>query len=77
MCKEGVDIALRGTAPALIWNLDGCYYNTATATTRRLKGRSRPAMGILEIEGRSLVLHDIKTDNLERTIALRTELRTR
>jgi 3',5'-cyclic AMP phosphodiesterase CpdA len=80
VCKEvGVDIVLSGHKHLpWIWNLDGCFFiTTATATTRRLKGRSRPAMGILEIEGRSLVLHDIKTDDLGRAIVLRTELRVR
>jgi 3',5'-cyclic AMP phosphodiesterase CpdA len=78
VCKEvGVDIVLSGHKHLpWTWNLDGCLFITAaTSTTRRLKGRSRPAMGLLEIEDHELVLTEVKTDDLSSTTVLRTRLR--
>lgn len=80
VCKEvGLDIVLSGHKHIpWIWNLDGCYFITAaTATTRRLKGRSRPSMGMLEMDGGRLVVRDIKTDDLESTTVLETRLKER
>ncbi|MBI0583814.1 MAG: metallophosphoesterase [Methanomassiliicoccus sp.] len=78
ICKEaGVDIVLSGHKHlAWVWDLDGCFFITAaTSTTRRLKGRSRPSMSILEIEDRDLTVREIKTDDLEESVVLRTRLR--
>lgn len=80
VCKDvGVDIVLSGHKHIpWIWNLDGCYFITAaTATTRRLKGRSRPAIWILELDQGRMVLRDIKTDNLESAVVLDVQLRDR
>lgn len=80
VCKEvQVDIVLSGHKHLpWVWNLDGTYFiTTATSTTRRLKGRSRPAMGIIELDGRRLTLTEVKTDDLQSTVVLRTELRNR
>lgn len=80
LCKEAsVDLVLSGHKHfPWIWNLDGTYFvTTGTATTRRLKGRSHPAMGMLDIGGDELVLHEIKTDTLEREVLLRAPLRNR
>jgi 3',5'-cyclic AMP phosphodiesterase CpdA len=78
VCKEvSMDLVLSGHKHLpWTWNLDGCHFITAaTSTTRRLKGRSRPAMGILEIEGRELTMTEVKTDDLTSSVTLRTRLR--
>lgn len=78
VCKEvEVDLVLSGHKHlSWIWNLNGCHFITAaTSTTRRLKGRSRPSLGILEIEDRQLVLREIKTDDFESSVVLRARLR--
>lgn len=80
LCKEAsVDLVLSGHKHfPWIWNLDGTFFvTTGTATTRRLKGRSHPAMGMLDITDREMVLHGIKTDTLEREELLRAPLRNR
>jgi Icc protein len=78
VCKEvSMDLVLSGHKHLpWTWNLDGCHFITAaTSTTRRLKGRSRPAMGILEIEDRGLTMTEVKTDDLTSSVTLRTRLR--
>jgi 3',5'-cyclic AMP phosphodiesterase CpdA len=78
ICKEvPVDIVLSGHKHLpWTWNLDGCLFITAaTSTTRRLKGRSRPAMGLLEIEDHELSLTEVKTDDLSSAVVLRSRLR--
>jgi 3',5'-cyclic-AMP phosphodiesterase len=78
VCKEvSMDLVLSGHKHLpWTWNLDGCYFITAaTSTTRRLKGRSRPAMGILEIEDHQLTMTEVKTDDLTSSVTLRTRLR--
>jgi Icc protein len=78
VCKEvSMDLVLSGHKHLpWTWNLDGCYFITAaTSTTRRLKGRSRPAMGILEIEDHELTMTEVKTDDLTSSVTLRTRLR--
>lgn len=78
ICKEvGVDIVLSGHKHlAWVWNLDGCYFITAaTSTSRRLKGRSRPAMNIMDIDGRDLVVREIRTDDLHQEVVLKGRLR--
>jgi 3',5'-cyclic AMP phosphodiesterase CpdA len=78
VCKEaGVDIVLSGHKHLpWIWNLDGCLFiTTATSTTRRLKGRSRPAMSILDIEDHRLEVTEVRTDDLSSVVVLRAELR--
>jgi Icc protein len=80
LCKEaGVDIVLSGHKHLpWIWNLDGCFFITAaTSSTRRLKGRSRPSMGLLEIDGQELTLREIRTDDLESEQVLKARLRDR
>jgi 3',5'-cyclic-AMP phosphodiesterase len=78
VCKEvSMDLVLSGHKHLpWTWNLDGCYFITAaTSTTRRLKGRSRPAMGILEIEDHELTMTEVKTDDLTSSVTLRARLR--
>ncbi|MDW5564008.1 MAG: metallophosphoesterase family protein [Methanomassiliicoccus sp.] len=80
ICKEaGVDIVLSGHKHlAWVWNLDGCFFITAaTSTSRRLKGRSRPAMNIMDIEGRELMVREIRTDDRHEEVVLRARLRDR
>lgn len=78
ICKQAeVDIVLSGHKHLpWVWNLDGCLFITAaTSTTRRLKGRSRPAMGLMDIEDGVLVLREVMTDDLEEREVLRSPLR--
>jgi len=78
VCKEvDVDIVLSGHKHlAWTWNLDGCLFITAaTSTTRRLKGRSRPAMGLMDIEDRALTLTEVRTDDLSSSVVLKADLR--
>jgi 3',5'-cyclic-AMP phosphodiesterase len=78
ICKEAqVDIVLSGHKHlAWVWNLDGCYFITAaTSTSRRLKGRSRPAMNIMDIDGRELAVREVRTDDLHQSVVLRGRLR--
>ncbi len=74
--EAGVDIVLSGHKHlAWVWNLDGCYFITAaTSTSRRLKGRSRPAMNIMDIDGRDLVVREIRTDDLHQEVVLKGRL---
>lgn len=75
--EAGVDIVLSGHKHlAWVWNLDGCLFITAaTSTSRRLKGRSRPAMNIMDIEGRELTVREIRTDDLHEEVVLRARLK--
>jgi len=75
--EAGIDIVLSGHKHlAWVWNLDGCLFITAaTSTSRRLKGRSRPAMNVMEIEGRELIVREIRTDDLHEEVVLRSSLR--
>lgn len=78
VCKEAeVDIVLSGHKHLpWIWNLDGCLFiTTATSTTRRLKGWSRPAMGILNIEDHRLEVTEVRTDDLSSAVVLKADLR--
>jgi 3',5'-cyclic AMP phosphodiesterase CpdA len=78
VCKEvGMDIVLSGHKHLpWTWNLDGCLFITAaTSTSRRLKGRSRPAMGILDVENHQLTMTEVRTDDLSSKVVLKTQLR--
>ncbi len=77
-CKEvGVDIVLSGHKHlAWVWNLDGCHLITAaTSTTRRLKGRSRPAMNMIDIVSGEVTVRMICTDDLHEETVMRGRLR--
>jgi Icc protein len=77
LCKEvGVNFVLSGHKHLpWIWNLDGTYFiTTGTATTRRLKGRSNPAFGLLEIAEGEAVLRQVNVDTNEGREVLRTTL---
>ena len=78
ICKEvGVDIVLSGHKHlAWVWNLDGCHLITAaTSTTRRLKGRSRPAMNMIDIVSGEVTVRMICTDDLHEETVMRGRLR--
>jgi len=75
--EAGIDIVLSGHKHlAWVWNLDGCFFITAaTSTSRRLKGRSRPAMNVMDIEGRDLTVREIRTDDLHQEVVIKGRLR--
>jgi 3',5'-cyclic-AMP phosphodiesterase len=78
LCDDiGVDVVLTGHKHLpWIWNLNGTYFiTTGTATTTRLKGRSHPAMEVLEIVEHSITTRMIHTDDLTSRETLRTDLR--
>ncbi len=73
ICKEaGVDLVLSGHKHLpWTWKLDGTYFiTTGTATTRRLKGRSHPAMGMINIEDGDIRMMEVDVDKMVSTPAL-------